>query len=213
MAVEATAPSRRRLAAPSAHRWAVPLVPRRAPLPRRPAASAERGAAPSPEQAVWRPLASSVGLWRRRLSEALPGRPTQQCLAAAGRAVAQPPRWRPRKWAGPPWRREGPAVRPLELAPQGPACSRPRPSCDPVCWRAGVTAKDPPAAASTAPPILEGVGGSLPLGSSRQMRRWAGSPRPWRGRLLVRPSPSPARSQPWRQAARPPSQPEPQVQL
>jgi hypothetical protein len=259
MGVEATAPLPPRPAAPSAPRWAVPLVPRRAPLPRPPAASAERGAAPSPEQAVWRPLASSAVLWRRRLSEALPGRPTQQCLAAAGRAAAQPARWRPREWAGPPWQREGPAVRPLELAPRGPACPRPRPSCDPVSWRAGVTAKDPPAAASTASPFREGVDGSLTLGPSRQMlksapcgaaqplgrppsagrpptrpfcrtpppsptpfglsgtpwpkRRWAGSPRPWRGRLPVPPPPSPARSQPWRQAARPPSQPEPQVQL
>jgi hypothetical protein len=178
-----------RRAAPSAPRWAVPWLPGRAPPPRPPEASAERAAAPSPEQAAWRPLASSVLRWRRWLSAALPGRPTQRCLAAAGRprpqatamrrrrwavqparddqaaeppgggpdgtwlapwrAPVQPPLglrragldapvaaqtapWRPREWAGPAWQREGPAVRPVQVAPPGPACPRPRPSCDRV---------------------------------------------------------------------------------
>src|SRR4029453_2417434 len=62
--------------------------------------------------------------------------------------------WRAWEWAGPPWR-EGPAVWPVELAPRGSACPRPRPSCDPVSWPAGVTAKDPPAAASRASPFRE----------------------------------------------------------
>lgn len=203
MAIEATAPS----------------------PPRPPAASAEGAAVPSLEQPAWRPLASSVVLWRRRLSGALPGRPTQQCRAAAGRprpqaaamrkravqlaredqaaeapgggsdgtrlapwrgpvqpplglrrvglgapiAAARTAPWRPREWAGPPWQREGPAVRPVEVAPRWPACPRPRPSCDPVSWRAGVTAKVPPAAASTVSPYREWDGGSLPLRPSRQM--------------------------------------------
>jgi hypothetical protein len=181
--------------------------------------------------APWRgPVQPPLGLRRAEL-----GAPS---------AAAQTAPWRPREWAGPPWQRKGPAVRPVELAPPGPACLRPRPSCDPVSWRASVTAKVPPAAASTVSPHREWDGGSLPLSPSQQMtksepcgaahplgrpplagrpptrsacrtpppsrtpiwlpgtpwpkRRWAGSPRPWRGRLP---------------AAWPPSQPEPQVRL
>src|SRR5215218_1856012 len=93
MEVEATAPSHPQPAAPSALPPAVPSPPQP------PAASAERAAAPPPEQAVWRPLASSVVLWRQRLSEALPGRPMQQYLAAAGRPRPQAAATRRRRLA------------------------------------------------------------------------------------------------------------------
>jgi hypothetical protein len=195
-------------------RWAVQLA--RDDQAAEPPGGGSDGTRPAP----WRgPVQPPLGLRRMGL-----GAP----IAAARTAP-----WRPREWAGPPWRRKGPAVRWVDLAPRGPACPRPRPSCDPVSWRAGVTAKDPPAAASTASPIRERDDGSLPLRPSRQMLRsgpcgaahplgrpplagrsptrlacrtpptcptpfglpgapwpercWAGSPRPWRGRLRAAP--------------------------
>jgi hypothetical protein len=183
------------------------------------APSPPRRAAPSALPPAGGPVQPPLGLWRAELA----------ALVAAEQIAPR----RPREWAGPPWRREGPAVLPVELARRGPACPRPRFSCDPVSWRAGVMAKDPPAAASTASPIRERDDGSLPLRPSRQMLRsgpcgaahplgrpplagrsptrlacripptcptpfglpgapwpercWAGSPRPWRGRLRAAP--------------------------
>src|SRR5215211_1595313 len=119
------------------------------------APSPPRPAAPSALPTAGRPVQPPLGLWRAGLGALI--------------AAEQIAPWRPREWAGPPWRREGPAVWPVGLAPRGSACSRPRPSCDPVSWPAGVTAKDPPAAASTASPFREWDDGSLPLGPSQQM--------------------------------------------
>src|SRR5829696_6316761 len=88
------------------------------------APSPPRPAAPSALQPAGGPGQPPLGLWRAGLG----------ALIAADQIAP----WRPREWAGPPWRREGPAVLPVELAPRGPACPRPRHSCDPVSWRGGV---------------------------------------------------------------------------
>src|SRR5215216_1941089 len=110
------------------------------------APSPPRPAAPLALQPAGGPVQPPLGLWRAGLGALI--------------AAEQIAPWRPREWAGPPWRREGPAVRRVELAPRGPAYPRPRPSCDPVSWRAGVTTKDPPAAAS---PFRDWDDGSLRL--------------------------------------------------
>jgi hypothetical protein len=121
------------------------------------APSPPRPAAPSALPPVGGPVQPPLGLWRAGLRALIGAEPIAP--------------WRPREWAGPPWRRQGPAVRPVELAPRGPACPWPRASCDPVSWRAGVSAKDPPAAASTASPFREWDDGSLALGPSQQMMK------------------------------------------
>jgi hypothetical protein len=166
--------------------------------PRPPAASAWGAAVPSLEQAAGRPRPQAAAMRKRRWAVQLarddqaaepPGGGSDGTRPAPWRGPVQPPLglrrmglgapiaaartapWRPREWAGPPWQREGPVVRPVEVAPRWPACPRPRPSCDPVSWRAGVAAKDPPAAASTASPFPEWDGGSLPLRPGRQTLR------------------------------------------
>jgi hypothetical protein len=121
------------------------------------APSPSRPASPSALPRASGPVQPPLGLWRAGLGGLI-----------AAKQIAP---WRPREWAGPPWRRVGPAVRPVELAPRGPVGPRPRPSCDPGSWRAGVTAKDPRATASTASPFREWDDGSLPLGPSRQMMK------------------------------------------